>query len=1109
MKLVKFILIFFFLLATCGLRAEGNALWTRYPVISPDGQTIAFCYKGDIYTVSSKGGRATQLTTNPAYDGYPCWSPDGKTIAFASDRNGGMDVFTMPATGGAPTRLTLHSSNEIPECFTPDGKKILYKSAIEPDANYTQFPNGSQIYAIPVSGGRPEQFMTFEANDISFNKSGDKIVYHDYKGYEDNWRKHHKSSVCRDIWLHDLKTGKYTNITDKQVEDRSPVFTDNDQSIYFLSERFGDFNICKLSLSNPSEVKQITKHSKHPVRFLSKANDGTLCYFFNGEIYTLKEGKQPEKVKINIITDQIEPLVSLYKFSSGATEMALSPDAKEVAFIVRGEVFVASVEFGTTRRITNTPSQERSVGFSPDGRSLVYAAEREGSWNIYMTRLTDSSDKMFTYAKNFEEEQLTKGKEACFEPSFSPDGKRIAYLENRTTIKAIDVKSKKTETLLDGKYNYSYADGDQWYQWSPDGKWILAKFFEKGGWQSPDVALVKADGSGEIHNLTNSGYSDQTPKFMMNGKVIIWKTDRQGYRSHGSWGAQYDIYAMFLDPEAWDEFNMNKEEAALAKEFKKNIKKVEPAKKEEKKDDKKEVKKDDKKGDKKDSKKEDKKDTGKKEVKKEETPKLPEMKVDFTNIDDRVARLTINSSNLGDAVLTNDAGKLYYLSSFEGGYDLWVRDFKEGSTRILAKLNGWGGGMQMDKEGKNIYLLWGGRVNKIDVNSGRMSAVNFNAEFELKRAAERDYIFTHAWQQVVDKFYDPAIHNLDWSFYKKEYGRFLPHINNNYDFAEALGELLGELNASHTGARYSGSGSNTPTAALGVFYDNSYKGNGLMIKEILEKGPLATADTKIKPGIIIEKINNQEIAANEDYFRIMNNLVGKRTLLALYNPKTKERWEEYAKPVSYGTQSNLLYQRWVKQRKALVDKLSGGKIGYIHIKGMDSESFRQTFSELLGKYRNREAVIIDTRFNGGGWLHEDLLTLLSGKKYAEFVPRGQFIGQDPLFQWTKPSAVIISEGNYSNAHGFPWAYKELGLGKLVGMPVPGTMTAVWWERQQDPSLVFGIPQVGMKDNKGRYLENMQLEPDIKVNNDPESAIAGRDLQIEAAVKSLMEEIKSK
>lgn len=1087
MNFLKIIFTYAFLLLISGLNAQESALWTRYPSISPDGKTIVFCYKGDIYTVDSKGGRAIQLTTNPAYDSYPCWSPDGKTIAFASDRKGGMDVFIMPATGGVPTQLTSHSSNEIPECFTPDGKNILYKSAIQPDAAYTQFPNGGQIYSIPVAGGRPEQLMTIDANDICFNKNGDKIIYHDYKGYEDNWRKHHKSSICRDIWLYDLKTGKYTNITNRQIEDRNPIFTNDEQSIYFLSEQAGDFNICKLSLNNPSASKQITKHSKHPVRFLSKANNGTLCYFFNGEIYTLQEGGQPEKVKINIVKDQIEPLISLTSTTGGATEMAVSPDAKEMAFIVRGEVFVTSAEFGTTRRITNTASQERSVSFSPDGRSLVYAAERNGGWNIYVTSLTDSSDKMFTYAKKFEEKPITQGKTACFAPAFSPDGKKIAYLENRTTIKAFDLKSKKSEIILDGKYNYSYSDGDQWYQWSPDSKWILAKFFEKGGWQSPDVALVKADGSGEIHNLTNSGYSDQNPKFMMGGKAIIWKSDRQGFRSHGSWGAQYDVFAMFLDAEAWEEFQMNKEESALAKELKKNIKKTEPTKKDEKKDSKTAEKKD--------------------EKKKVETPKLPEMKINFTNIEDRVARLTINSSNLGDAVLTNDATKLYYLSSFEGGYDLWVRDFKEGSTRILAKLNGWGGGMQMDKEGKNIYLLWGGRINKIDIASGRMSGINFNAEIELKKSEERAYIFEHAWQQVVDKFYDPAIHNVDWDFYKKEYAKFLPHIENNYDFAEALSELLGELNASHTGARYSGSGSNQPTAALGVFYDNTHKGNGLLIKEILEKGPLATTGTKIKTGTVIEKINNHEIIAGEDYFKLMNNLVGKRTLLSLYNPTTKERWEEYVKPISYGSQSNLLYQRWVNQRKALVEKLSDGKIGYIHVKSMDSESFRKTFSELLGRFRNHKAIVIDTRFNGGGWLHEDLLTLLSGKKYAEFVPRGQFIGQDPLFQWTKPSAVIICEGNYSNAHGFPWAYKELGLGKLIGMPVPGTMTAVWWERQQDPSLVFGIPQVGMKDNKGRYLENMQLEPDVKVTNDPENAVSGRDLQIEAAVKNLMEEIK--
>lgn len=1080
MNITRFILTAALALLGGSIFAQGQALWTRYPVISPDGKNIAFCYKGDIYTVNREGGMATQLTTHPGYDGYPVWSPDSRQIAFASDRNGGMDVFVMPATGGTPTRLTFHSSNEIPECFTPDGKQILFRSAVQADARYTEFPNDAQLYTVAVGGGRPELFLTFSAYHLRFNKSGDKLLYQDYKGYEDNWRKHHRSSVCRDIWMYDLKAKTFTNLTDQEVEDREPEFSGDEQSLYFLSERFGDFNVCKMSLGQPGQVEQLTHHSKHPVRFLSMADDGTLCYFYNGEIYTLREGEQPRKLKITVVTDQIEPQVTLNRLSSGATEMALSPDAKEMALVIRGDIFVASTEYGTTRRITNTPTQERSVSFSPDGKSLVYAAERNGKWGIYTMTLTDENDKMFTYARDFQEEQITRSDKACFQPAFSPDGKEIAYIEDRTEIKVIDLKTKKSRTVLPKNYNYSYSDGDQWYEWSPDGKWILAQYFEKGGWQYNDAALIKADGSQEIHNLTNSGYADQHPRWMMDGKAIVWLSDRAGYRSHGSWGSQYDAYALFLDPEAWDEFRMSKEELALAKEMR-AIAAKEAAKDKDKKD---------------------KKEDGKKDGKKENADqKLPEVKIEFRNIEDRISRLTLNSSNLGDVILTKDGQKFYYLSKFEGGYDLWVRDLKENSTRILSKLRGYSS-MEMDKSGKNIYLISNGRINKIDVNSGKMSGVAYNAELELRKPEERVYIFNHIWQQVADKFYDPDIHHVDWKFYKKEYGRFLPHINNNYDFAEMLSEMLGELNASHTGARYRAPGSSTPTAALGAFYDNSYRGDGLKIQEIIEKGPLTGADSKIKAGVIIEKINYQPIEAGKDYYHLLNNLAGKRTLLSLYNPQTKERWEEYVKPISYGRQSGLLYDRWVKQRKEMVDRLSDGQIGYIHIKAMDSESFRKVYSELLGRYRNRKAILLDTRHNGGGWLHEDLVTLLSGKKYAEFVPRNQFIGEDPLARWSKPSAVIMSEDNYSNAHGFPWAYKECQLGKLIGMPVPGTMTAVWWETQQDPSIVFGIPQVGMKDNQGRYLENLQLEPDIKVTNDPASAIEGRDLQLEAAVKSL-------
>lgn len=281
----------------------------------------------------------------------------------------------------------------------------------------------------------------------------------------------------------------------------------------------------------------------------------------------------------------------------------------------------------------------------------------------------------------------------------------------------------------------------------------------------------------------------------------------------------------------------------------------------------------------------------------------------------------------------------------------------------------------------------------------------------------------------------------------------------------------------------------------------------MKIKEVLPLGPLGGAKSDFKAGSVILKIDGHPILANQDYSELLNGKAGKRVLIS-YKPEGKGKVkEEWIKPISSGQEGALLYKRWVKQRQDMTEKLSDGKVGYVHVRGMDSNSFREVYSQLLGRYRNAEAVIIDTRYNGGGWLHDDLVTLLSGKVYQQFVPRGQFIGNDPFNKWTKPSAVLMCEANYSNAHGFPWLYKELGIGKLIGSPVPGTMTAVWWETQIDPSIVFGVPQVAIKDMRGDYLENKELFPDIEVYNTPESELAGRDLQLEQAVKHLLEEIK--
>lgn len=1063
--------------------AQDAPTWLRHCAISPDGTTIAFTYMGDIFTVPVAGGDAYRLTANSNYDMNPVWSPDSRNIAFTSNRNGSFDVYIVGKDGGMPKRLTTNSAKETPVAFLND-REILYSVSLLPEAEYGEFPRDKQIYKVDIEGGRPELFSSenMEAMDIDGNG---RIIYQDNKGYEDEWRKHHRSSVTRDIWMVTNDGGrKYTKLSTFEGEDRNPVWANSGDDYYYLSERNGTFNVFRTSVSDANRQMQITKHTKHPVRFLSVADNGTLCYGYDGDIYTVVEGKKPQKVKVAITADIAPVDRTVINFTSGARSIAVSGNGKEVAFVLRGDVFVTMTDYNTTRRITDTPEQERNVDISPDGRTIIYSSERNGVWGIYKTELVRKEDKYFTHATELKEEPLIVSDKTSFQPKFSPDGKEVAFLENRTTLRVMNLKTKNVRTVLDGKFNYSYTDGDVSYEWSPDSKWFLTSYIGIGGWNNVDIALVKADGKGEIHNLTESGYGDGNARWALGGKAMIWNSDRAGYRSHGSWGAHSDTYIMFFDAEAYDKFRMNKEELALFEEAEKAEK--EKAKKDEEKE--------------KDSKK--KKDDKKDKADKKEDEVKP-LEFDLENRYDRIIRLTTHSSSLGDAVLNNDGSKLYYITRFEGGGDLWERNFRENSDKIVSKGFGYAE-LIPDKDCSNLFAT-SGNIKKFDTKGNKVTNINFNAEFIYKPIAEREYIYNHIWRQVKDKFHDVDMHGTDWEFYGKEYRKFLPHISNNIDFAEVLSELLGELNASHTGAR-SGVGTRYSTAVLGAFYDNEYKGDGLKIKEIIKRSPLAMAKSKIKNGCIIEKVDGVAIEKGKDYYPLFENKTGKKVLLTVYNPESKERFEEWVKPISLSAQQGLLYDRWVEKNRKMVDSLSGGRIGYIHVRAMDSQSFRKTYSDLLGRYRNHDAVLIDTRHNGGGWLHEDLAILLSGKEYQQFKPRGQYIGSDPFNQWCKPSAVLICEDNYSNAHGFPAVYKALGIGKLIGAPVPGTMTAVWWENQIDPSIVFGVPQTTCVDMDGNMLENKQLEPDIKVYNSPEQRAKGVDAQIEAGVRHLLEEI---
>ena len=1061
----------------------GAPLWLRYPAISPDGETIAFSYQGDIYTVPAAGGNATPLTLGESYEYAPVWSHDGQSIAFASDRYGNFDVFVMPASGGEARRLTYHSAREVPSSFSADDRSVLFSAFRQPLASNAQFPIGlmTQLYSVPVTGGRVSMTLPVPAVNAVVDAGGTRLLYEDVKGYEDQWRKHHTSSVTRDIWTYDTRTRAYAKVTSVAGEHRNPVF-DGDGIVY-LNEASGSFNVVRASLADPAASTPVTHFTRNPVRFLSRANDGTLCFTYDGEIYTLARtsGAQPKKVAIRIGADGRSALDQIVPVNENFTEATLSPNGKEFAYVFRGEIFVSSVDGGTTKRITDTPWQERSVHFSPDGRSLVYAAERDSSWNVYTTTIARAEEPYFSASTLLEETPVVTTTAEEYQPDFSPDGKEVAYLENRVTLKVVNLATHQSRTIMAAEHNYSYADGDQYYRWSPDGKWFLVQFGLKDRIFTPQVGLVAADGKGTIHDLTHSGYNNIAPLWILGGQGMIWFSDREGARQQGGGTITGDVYGMFFSRAAWDRFRLSREELALEKEH------------------------------------EAKDSTAKAKAKGDSTSAKTKgdaaraIVIDWPNLDERKARLTVHTSSLNGWTLSKDGERLFYLTAFDKGNDIWVTELRTHDTRLFTKLGARNvGAMELSPDGKFLFVLADGKVQKVSTDSGQATPFRTNGEMVLRPGIERDYIFDHAWRQFKEKFYLPEITSADWTYYYRTYKRFLPYITNNYDFTEMLSEMLGEVNASHTGSGFRPQAPNTDqTAELGLLYDQSYAGVGMKVAEVVVGGPVDNADSRIRAGHIIEKVDGETVEPSMDFYRLLNRKVGRLTLLSVFDPAANTRWDETVKPVSGGAANELLYQRWVRQRRAEVDSLSHGTVAYVHVRSMNDASMRTVFEEALGRGWTREAIVVDARFNGGGNIHEQLSDFLSGKAYFDIIPHGQKVGVEPGDKWTKPSIVLVNESDYSDAHLFPLAYREKGIGKTVGMPVPGTGTFVWWETQIDPTVYFGIPMGGWRTPDGKFGEGNQFEPDLKVRMDPAVMTAGHDQQLEAAVQELMKKVLPK
>jgi len=1070
----RFFTALFITLFSTAVFAQENPKWLRYPSISPDGSTIAFTYKGDLYSVAASGGNATQLTFHEAHDFMPVWSKDGSKLAFASDRYGNFDIYVMDAIGGDATRLTYHSNDENPYTFSQDDDAILFGAVRQDLASHRQYPTGSQpeLYSVPVNGGQVDQILTVPAEYVQLSSDGSMTLYHDKKGGENEWRKHHTSSITRDIWTYNTETGEHTMITSFEGEDRQPLFTEDEQEMYFLSERAGSFNVFKKDLTNSGAAEQLTNFELHPVRFLSMGNS-TLAFGYDGELYTMEEGSEPVKVSVTIRTQDKANTDKFITINGGVDEMAVSPDGKEIAFIARGEVFVTSVDGSMTKRITDTPETEAHVTFTPDGDKVVYASERNGKWSVYQTEIVRDEEEPFFFASSLlNETALIETEVGNYLPKFSPDGNKIAYVADRRTIRVKDLESEETTDLLTPDELFHMRDGDKYFRWSPDSKWLLI------GWskllQNSEVLLMSADGESR-YNLTESGYYDYSPKWMNKGKQMIWFSNQDGLKSYATSGSfQSDVYTMFFDQEAWDKFNMSEEDFKLMQEIEKMNDE--------------------------DTEGEDEDDEEK------EDENVEDLVIDFDRMKDWTKKLTIHSSNMSDATLSKEGDKLYYLTRFEDDYNLWETDLRTRETKMAIRLNTGGGSLAWDKKMENLYLLSRGRISKLDLSEGSSEAIEIAGEMDFDAVQERQTMLNHIYIRTKNIFYEPTFHGNDWDMLYEEYQKYVPYIGNAYEFAEMVSELLGELNVSHAGAGYSRSIENADaTASLGIFMDYGHEGNGIRIVEVLKGGPLDKADLNVQPGMLIQAIDGEVVTPDRDVASYLNRKAGRYTLLEISDENGGNSRQVRVKPISLGEERRLLYDRFVKINADEVKEKSDGRLGYVHIPGMSDGPYRDIYKDMLGKYYDTEAMIVDTRFNGGGDLVADLVMFFSGEEFNTYATARKAVGGEPTSRWTKPTLTLFNESNYSDGHCYAQGYKDMELGLTVGMPVPGTCSFAGWEGLPNGGY-WGVVPVSAKNKAGEWMENNQTEPDIKVKNQPEVIIEGRDEQLERAIRVMMRDV---
>ncbi|MBI9073521.1 MAG: PD40 domain-containing protein [Melioribacteraceae bacterium] len=1042
------------------------------PSLNPDGSIVAFTYQGDIWTVPAEGGIATRLTIHQANDSKPKWCPSGKAIAFSSNRFGNNDIFRIPFKGGLPERLTYRSSNDVANDWTTEGE-ILFTTS----RDYRQIEWDTEVYKVSINGGTPVRILDSFGSEPALSPDGKFMVF--VRGYCRTSREDYRGPANKELWIFNTKTKEYKKLTEFEGNDYNPVWG-NTGTIYFISARSGVYNIHSLKIDDNGNmlgaIVPLTKFEDDGIRYFDISANGKLIAFERRDnIYTVKtDGGEAVKLNIEIGADYRFDPNEIKTFSDELTEYDVSPNGELSALVVHGEVFITEndKEKSKTINVSKHPYRDEGITWLNDS-TLIFVSDRDGNFDLYLAKSADKENSNIFTSLKHEIVKLSNTDVDESNPLVSPDGKKIAYAQGRGKFIVAEINtdgSLSGETvLLDG------WDKPGGVKWSPDSKWLAYSLSDLNF--NDEIYIQAADGSKDPVNISMHPRGDYNPVWSRDGSKLGFISARNNQDN--------DVWFVWLKK---DDFQKTKEDWDETKEDKKDEKK-----------------------DKKDS-----KDDKDKKKDKEVEP----IQIDFDGIYERLVQVTRLAGDESNVEFSKDGKTVFFVSKdpTAKGTDLYKVNWDGKKLEAVTKGGQKPGAVSLEPKAKYLYMIKSGKLARLETSKTAVENLPFKGKMKLDYLAENEQIFEEAWRNLRDGFYDPDFHGNDWNALKAKYKPWILKASTKDDFRYMVNIMLGQLNASHMGLYGEGreKTQKITTGLLGV--DIVPVENGVKVERVIKDAPADKTQSKLNNGDIITAVNGEEVNNEVNFYSLFDNTSKEQVLLTVED-KTGNIREVVIRPKS--SLRSELYNEWVKDKRALVDKYSGRKLGYLHIRGMDMNSFERFERELMAAGHGKDGIVIDVRYNGGGWTTDYLMALLNVKQHAYTIPRGAaeslkehkkfrenyaFGERLPFSIWNKPSIALCNANSYSNAEIFSHAYKTLGIGKLVGIPTFGAVISTGGKGLIDGSYVRMPFRAWFVKATDQNMELGPAVPDFILDNSPNARALGVDEQLKKAVDELLKDL---